>query len=129
MSVALISSTIRDYLTANYSETEIAYENNFFDTPEKLPWIKLNILFNESEITSLGQSPCYRMQGIIDIQVFEYKESGTFETERLVDVLIDLFKFKNISGVKTFEPGIFKANLVDNWYQTNASFNFTFDTQ
>ena len=124
MSLAFVSQSIREFINANYSETTFALKNNFFDMPEKDPWIRINILPGASEI--IGK--CTRISGLIDVQVFEYKESGTEQTEKIVDIISDLLKNKRINGILMGKPDTFDSGLVKEWTLMTVSFTYEYDT-
>ena len=56
-----------------------------FKAPTNKPWCKVSIQYADSQVASIGDSPCIRDYGIISIQCFTPKNSGTLAMTELCD--------------------------------------------
>lgn len=125
MSLTSVSQTIRGYFDANFNECPYTFENLNFETDPDL-WCKVNIITSTPEQQTLTRNGCYLENGLIDVQIFEKAMTGTYETERIADIIANLLMQKNINGVKTMLPEFRKVGIVQNTKKTNSSnFNQT----
>ena len=124
MSKAIIGQTIRNFFDTNFSECPYTFENNAFDTPNDIVWVKLNILYATPELTSMGTS-CHREWGITDILIFEPIGHGTAEAERIGDIIEDLFRYRTVANVNFKLPQVNKVGLINDFNQTNISVDFS----
>jgi len=123
MSLSSVSSTIRAYFNDSFDTCLYTFENAPFDTPNDI-FCKLNILTNEPQYTSVG-TPCYRMWGILDIQIFQKIDTGTGLAEQIADEIAALFKQKTINGVTFRLPVFTKVGIYENFNQINVSLEFS----
>lgn len=56
-----------------------------FKAPTNKAWCKVFIQYADSQVVSIGSSPCIRDYGIISIQCFTPKNSGTLAMTKLCD--------------------------------------------
>ena len=56
-----------------------------FKAPTNKPWCKVSIQYADSQVASICDSPCIRDYGIISIQCFTPKNSGTLAMTELCD--------------------------------------------
>jgi len=127
MSLAYISNTLRTYFDTNYDSSIYTFENTVFVPPEQELWVRQTILPTNAEVTSLG-SPCYREWGLLSFQIFEPKSKGTEQSERIVEIISNLFSSKRIDGVTLRLPIVTKLGLVkgSNFNQINLVFQYSF---
>lgn len=75
----------------NHQNTVVRIENQPtkdgkpFVPPQDKPWCKVYLPFNESRTIGISNKPCIRKQGIISIQCFTKKNTGTLTMSALCD--------------------------------------------
>lgn len=130
MSIELISESVIAKLKAEYTETVVAYDNNYFSSAQLDSWIRLSML--PGTPYSIG-SKCYRENGFIVFGVFIKREQGTIEAYRLADVLSDMFKLQRFNDIVTNLPDVVRVGIskADGayWFQLNVFIEYHYDTK
>ena len=130
MSIEHISTSVKARLAANYAETDIAYDNEYFSSIGKTAWIRLSMMPNTAVPTG---AKCYRELGFIVLSVFIKREVSTTEAYRLADVLSDVFKLKRFDGIITKLPSVKRVGISKSdgayWFQVNVFIEYYYDTK
>jgi uncharacterized protein (DUF2344 family) len=125
MSLSYISQELRRYFEDNFNSCPYVFENQGgFQTPKL--WVRMSILSATPLGITLGRKGCYIERGIVDFQVFESIDGGTFESESILDEIATLFKQENINNIKTKLPSFTKLGIVDNYNQSNLSIDYEY---
>ena len=66
-------------------ENQPTVDGKPFVPPTDKPWCRVTVQYADSLIASIGNAPCIRDQGIISIQCFAPKNSGTLAMTSLCD--------------------------------------------
>ena len=78
-----------------------------FKAPTNKPWCKVSIQYADSQVASIGDSPCIRDYGIISIQCFTPKNDGTLAMTELCDkwrALLQSFGTSHLEVYKVHAP-------------------------
>ena len=78
-----------------------------FKAPTNKAWCKVFVQYADSQVESIGNSPCIRDYGIISIQCFTPKNSGTLAMTELCDkwrALLQSFGVSHLEVYKVHAP-------------------------
>ena len=78
-----------------------------FKAPTNKPWCKVSIQYADSQVASIGDGSCIRDYGIISIQCFTPKNSGTLAMTELCDkwrALLQSFGVSHLEIYKVHAP-------------------------
>lgn len=112
-------------ILAVWTTTPIVYSENA-PMPDSGNWIRLNILNAQAYRSAIHQQH-YRHPGIVVIQVFTERESGTGLSTRYGDTLAALFRGVTSGGIKFRAATVRNIGPTEGWYQTNVEISFERD--
>lgn len=97
--------------------------NEPIEDSDSLPWVRLTINWLDSINSGNGGGTWIRRNGLISIDVFTKKGSGTNASQAIREHFINLFENTEFEPVKTFEATTAKIED-DPWlgYQININF-------
>lgn len=126
MSFEALRASVEGRLNANYSATEVAYENVSFNPPNDA-WIRLIVQTGQGQTMGLygdGTSVGVRDTGLISIQVFIPEGQGTKSSLDLVDTLIAIYEHTRFDGILAYTATVSHIGISDGWHQTNITIPF-----
>lgn len=89
------------------------------------PYIKLTVQNADGKNLSLGRKD-YRYIGVIVIQIFTKAGTGTGVSNEIATALSNIFRDILIDNViRCKVPNVGHIGVVDNWFQTNFSVDFS----
>lgn len=126
MSISQLQYDIEAHFSNNWVETPVIYQNIAYnDVPE---YIRINILSGKRFQASLGcNNNTYRTPGVLIVQIFTPKNTGTKRALDIVDLLITFLQSKVIGAVNFKTPYISFQNIADSFYQVNLNCPFYVD--
>lgn len=74
-----------------------------FKAPTDKAWCKVSIQYADSQVASIGSSPCIRDYGIISIQCFTPKNSGTLTMTELCDAWRSFLQSFGVSHLEVYK--------------------------
>ncbi len=74
-----------------------------FKTPTNKAWCKVFIQYADSQVASIGSSPCIRDYGIISIQCFTPRNDGTLVMTALCDQWRELLQSFGVSHLEVYK--------------------------
>ena len=74
-----------------------------FKVPTNKPWCKVFVQYADSQVTSIGDSPCIRDYGIISIQCFTPRNNGTLAMTALCDQWRELLQSFGVSHLEVYK--------------------------
>ena len=74
-----------------------------FIAPKNKPWCKVSIQYADSQMASIGDSPCIRDYGMISIQCFTPKNNGTLAMTALCDQWRELLQSFGVSHLEVYK--------------------------
>jgi hypothetical protein len=107
MSSDVVYSAIKAYLTANWTTTEIAWENENFQSPlssdgSPTAWVAVEITGNLYSQASIGAGTAsgnlWREEGLLWLHIFVPTGSGSLVARQYAKQLADLFRGLSLSG-------------------------------
>lgn len=116
-------------LENNWTETAIAFDNIEFQEQGREEFIRLTILDGASKQASLEDKPLYRNIGLIAIQIFVRPGSGLQRAEKLGDMLAEIYRGAQFSGITCKAPQYQRVGEKENWFQVNLNIPFYMDNQ
>ena len=74
-----------------------------FKAPTDKPWCKVFVQYADSQVVAIGNGPCIRDQGIISIQCFTPKNSGTLAMTELCDAWRSFLQSFGVSHLEIYK--------------------------
>lgn len=74
-----------------------------FKAPTNKPWCKVFIQYADSQVAAIGDNPCIRDYGIISIQCFTPKNSGTPAMTELCDAWRSFLQSFGVSHLEVYK--------------------------
>lgn len=109
------------------STTPVKYENVAFTEPKDGPWVFFHIASEDGKQVSLGpvDQVTHRHLGVIVIQVFALKDTGTNDGKLLADQAGEIFRsadFRTPAGARIVckTPSLEVIGVGQGWYQINV---------
>ena len=105
-----------------YPNTTVRIENQplingqQFVPPTDKPWCKVSIQYADSQVASIGDSPCIRDYGMISIQCFTPKNNGTLAMTALCDQWRALLQSFGVSHLEVYKVHAPQSMSDDNFY-------------
>jgi len=113
------------------SYTVIAYDNEPFTPPvDNTSWARLTIIFNSSDIASLGSEDnrLFRRYGIIMLDVFTERGRGMYVNDIACQKALNIFEGKTLAGgIRIYRAGIETIEVEDKWFHQRVNAEFEFD--
>lgn len=109
-----------------WNETPIAWENVAFDTPNNSAWVRLNILNGSSNYRAINGLK--RNLGIITVQIFTQKDTGTNVAREYADTIRGIFESKKFSDVVCDVASINTIGADSVWHQINVTIPYWRDS-
>ena len=85
------------------TENQINENGQPFKAPTNKPWCKVSIQYADSQVASIGDSPCIRDYGMISIQCFTPKNNGTLAMTALCDQWRELLQSFGVSHLEIYK--------------------------
>ena len=120
--VANLPTSVKGYVLPNVPMLDRSTSTPIADSAS-LPWVRLTINWLDSINSGNGGGTWIRRNGLISVDVFTKKGSGTNTSQAIREHFINLFENTEFESVKTFEAATAKIED-DPWlgYQININF-------
>ncbi len=118
----VIENRFKEYWTA----TTVAWENISFDTPNNEGWVRLNILNGSGGFRAINNLK--RHTGIIIVQIFVPRDTGTSTIRQYADMVSQIFDGKKFSDVVCDVSNIESVGTDDVWHQMNVTIPYWRDS-
>ena len=120
--VANLPTSVKGYVLPNVPMLDRATSTPIADTAS-LPWVRITINWLDSINSGNGGGTWIRRNGLISVDVFTKKGSGTNTSQAIREHFIALYENTEFEPVKTFEAATAKIED-DPWlgYQININF-------
>lgn len=108
---------LKTHMDANHPATLVGYENrNQIDlATQKAPFVTVELVWNDGEQVSMGETPRARLRGAVWLAVHEKEGAGVAATNALLMSLFNLFRTKSFSGITTMMPIPVPARPAEGW--------------
>jgi hypothetical protein len=116
--------------SANYSSTQIKFDNLEFSPPANASWVALSILNGDPITASIGttgnSSRLTRFSGIVQIDIYTPEGSGTKSSRDLADVISAIFNQVQFSAglsgtIQCRVPSYTELGIDDGWFHAVMS--------
>lgn len=119
------------FLNSWGSTTSVALENLPFQQPESSPWVRFIMQHNFGENAALGTNGLgagfFRRFGLIFVQVFTVRDTGTNQNDELCQKVLDIFEGKHINDIWFSKCRVKDTGTDGKFYQQNAIIEFQYD--
>lgn len=107
------------------TQSKIQYPNApDFTVPTDGLWCRLNIIGGSSFIAGLGDAPCTRRTGTINIQCFARPHTGENGITSLCDALLAHFEYFTSSHLECLQGDVINAGVDKDFTQYNVIINY-----
>ena len=130
MTFAAIELAIQQRVEANWTATEVEWQNTEFDPKLGTPFVKVTLLFGDENIAGFAGTDSgnmYRKVGVVFFSIFVPPDSGTRLAYTHADNLIALFRGQEVSGIRFRGVEVNEVGEGDGWFQVNVSIAFEAD--
>lgn len=127
MSFDLIRESIEARMVANWFESEpVEYENVPLGRETSNGFVRLVIINGDSGTHGMGGNTLQaRDTGMVSLQVFVPKGSGTKRSRELCDAFAAIFEHKRFNGITTYTASVAPSGMTgDKWLQVNVTVPF-----
>lgn len=119
---------IESRFNTNWTTTTKAFDNIPFKPPTNGDgWARLTILDGKSDQVSLNTDPTHRRVGVITVQIFVPKGTGTITVRTYADSIAAIFRNAVFSGIVCRSPFLVRVGQTGEWYQMNVIVPFFID--
>ena len=118
-------SDIESFLNDNWSYTDIQFDNVSFNPGDE--YIRPTIFDGESSKISLGTYGAHRRVGVLIVQIFVKKNTGTSRSKVLADYLSGLFKDLKLSDIQFESPTLIRVGQTEGYHQENFQIPYYID--
>lgn len=128
MSYASVQTALETYFKANWSSTQVEYENDSLDTDSLDEWVRFSIQFGDGIPMELGNK-AFRYFGVVFVQIFNRPGVGNARMLLLGDLASNLFRVSlSVPPIRFEVPSLIKIPKVDaGFVQTQLSCSFYFE--
>lgn len=84
-------------------------------------WVRCTIIDGDSFTAGIGSGPCVRRTGLIAIQVFTKRDTGSAPARQLASSLAAHFEYWQSGELETQAARLINAGPDDNYYQMNLN--------
>jgi len=110
---------LENHFKEYWKDTPIAWENIAFEKPNDSAWVRLNILNGSSNYRAINGLK--RHLGLIVVQVFVPRNTGTSKAREYADTVSQIFDSKKFSDVVCDVASIETIGTGDVWHQINVT--------
>ena len=107
---------IESRLSANWTTTDIAWDNVAYIPTPGTAWIRCTILPGSAEGLAFGKDTEVEYLGLIDIGIFTPKDTGSNTARQYADTLAALFHMEDFGTVECDEASIQNLGINEDWY-------------
>lgn len=121
-----ITSTFSDGWDSSVAH---AFENEKFDTENLAEYALVVVRHIPGGQHTLGQTGhrVYRRRGLVVVQIFTERDTGTARANALAAAAGALFEGKTIDQVAFTDANVVEVGPSEKWHQVNVTISFTYD--
>ena len=121
--VANLPASVKGYVLPNVPMLDRVTSAPLADTAG-LPWVRITVNWFESVPSGNGGGTWMRRPGLISVDAFTKKGSGTNTSQAIIEHFTTLYENKEFDDVKTFQSGTVKINDDPTWFINQVNINF-----
>lgn len=122
-----IRKDIEQRLSANWTSTDIAWDNvDYTPTPETA-FIRLLVEEVDSRQVTSQSTPCHRIIGLIHVMIMVSVGTGTDTARGYADGIATIFRNANFSDIQCRSPRIERVGDIGEWFQYSVLVPFYAD--
>lgn len=106
----------------DWTATDVLWEDLEDEVPEQDEWLMVHVLFNSSSPFTLDDGKM--RTGILQVDVFTRRNTGTKRERELIDSLSTLLEGKVVNGLLIRSLNIDVKDYMDAWRKVVTSFEF-----
>lgn len=124
MSFADAQIAIESCFATGFTACAVKYQNVDFDPEANDTYVELQVKDGSSRRASIGPDPLMRSLGIISVNVYTPKNTGTNAGRVLADKAAAVFRDQIFSGITCRSPVVRNVGPREGRYVTNMSVSF-----
>jgi hypothetical protein len=102
-----------------WQDTPVSWDNVAFDTPNNSGWVRFQVLNGSSSYRAINGAK--RHIGLISVQLFVPKDTGTSTVRSYADTVVKIFDSKSFNDVVCNVANIETIGTGDVWHQLNIT--------
>ncbi len=113
-------------LPTGWAASQVTFRNEPYDPPATGPWLRMIVLWSDSQQQTLGKTGNrrYDRRGTILFQVFDTAGNGVQVTDGIVQHIRDMFEGVRADGVVYLDAQRRRIGVDGRWDQTNVEVAF-----
>jgi hypothetical protein len=119
-----IRAAIETRFSANWTATDISWDNVAYDPKPEIPFVRLMINEVDSFQVSMSTVPCHRFTGIIHIIILVPIGTGTNTARGYADSAAAIFRNADFSNIQCRSPRIVRIGDIGQYFQYSTLVNF-----
>lgn len=88
---------------------------------QRTPWVRVTIVDGDSFTAGIGSGPCVRRTGLISVQVFTARDTGSAPARQLASSLAAHFEYWQSGELETQAARLINVGPDDTYYQMNLN--------
>lgn len=109
----------------DFSQSRIKYPNApQFQVPATGLWSDINILWGQSFVAGLADTPCTRRTGVVSINCYARPDTHEVKITQLAEAWLKHFEYLSIDNLEFMQGSIQNLGMGTDFWQYNVSVNF-----
>ncbi len=120
MNIQTARQVIANQIDDEWEETVICWPNHEFTEPKDEAWLRMNLKFGKNESVTIGSNGQTRQTGIVWLNLFSPRFSGTDTAYERMDIMKSIFNNLSLADGLQFKASNVMDIGVQNdglWYQ------------
>ena len=112
----------------------VQYDNVKFKQPVDTPWVSFIVVNGDRYPTTIGKNAARRQEGIVNIAIMVPEETGTQDSNKMVDEVIKIFQELKITvsafaRASFFDTEVRMRGNISGYYTQNVMISFFHDQE
>lgn len=110
------------------NKTEVAWPNLSLDSTQLSEWIRISVIFGDSDQKEMGGvTNKHRQFGTVIVEIYVDQDSGARRSLELADFASNFFHTVKVTDVTFRSPDIDHIGIESSWYKKNVACDFYSD--
>lgn len=116
-----------DTVVVAKNDLAVEYPNAKFKVPDNKLWMRWTFIPGEQQQASIGSAKTYRTPGVMIVQIFVPRDTGTALVRQWTNTIENAFLSVSAGGIQWKTPHVEVIGNRGGWWQTNVVCPFYFD--
>lgn len=120
---------IEQRFASGFTACTVKYSNVDYLPAAGIAWCELHVLASDSIRASIGDTALHRSTGVISINFYEPRNTGTAAGKHKADLAAAVFRDAQFNSITCRSPVITEVGEVNEWYVINMTVPYYRDEQ